>query len=54
VEIFQRGVRVASHARSFVPYVATTVPEHRPQSTLVSGGFLLDSLTPGLPDSLTP
>jgi transposase len=32
VEIFHRGVRVASHARSSVPYVATTVHEHRPKS----------------------
>ena len=32
VEIFQRGVRVASHARSRVPYAATTVAEHRPKS----------------------
>lgn len=32
VEIFHRGVRVASHARSFAPYVATTLHEHRPKS----------------------
>lgn len=32
VEIFHRGVRVASHARSHVPYQATTVAEHRPRS----------------------
>ena len=32
VEIFQRGERVASHARSRQPYQATTVPEHRPKS----------------------
>jgi transposase len=32
VEIFHRGVRVASHPRSFVPYTATTVHQHRPKS----------------------
>lgn len=32
VEIFHRGVRVASHARSFVPYTATTLHQHRPKS----------------------
>jgi transposase len=32
VEIFHRGVRVASHARSFVPYNATTLHQHRPKS----------------------
>ncbi len=32
VEIFHRGVRVASHARSHVPHQATTVAEHRPRS----------------------
>jgi len=32
VEIFHRGIRVASHARSFVPYVATTIHDHRPKS----------------------
>jgi transposase len=32
VEIFHRGVRVASHARSRVPHQATTVAEHRPRS----------------------
>jgi len=32
VEIFHRGVRVASHVRSRVPYQATTVAEHRPRS----------------------
>jgi len=32
VEIFHRGVRVASHARSFVPYTATTQHQHRPKS----------------------
>lgn len=32
VEIFHRGVRVASHARSFVPYTASTLHEHRPKS----------------------
>jgi transposase len=32
VEVFHRGVRVASHARSFVPYTATTLHQHRPKS----------------------
>lgn len=32
VEIFHRGVRVASHARSLVPYTATTLHQHRPKS----------------------
>jgi hypothetical protein len=32
VEIFHRGVRVASHARSFVLYTATTLHQHRPKS----------------------
>jgi transposase len=32
VEIFHRGARVASHARSFVSHVATTIHEHRPKS----------------------
>jgi transposase len=32
VEIFHRGVRVASHVRSFVRYTATTLPDHRPKS----------------------
>ena len=32
VEIFHRGLRVASHARSQVPHVATTVTEHRPKA----------------------
>ena len=32
VEIFHRGRRVTSHARSSVPYHATTQDEHRPQS----------------------
>jgi transposase len=32
VEIFHRGVRVASHLRSSVPYRATTRHEHRPKS----------------------
>jgi len=32
LEIFHRGVRVASHARSSAPYQATTVAEHRPRS----------------------
>jgi transposase len=32
VEIFHRGVRVASHVRSFVPYTATTLQQHRPKS----------------------
>ena len=32
VEIFHRGVRVASHVRSRIPYTATTIHEHRPKS----------------------
>lgn len=32
VEIFHRGVRVASHARSYVPQQATTIEDHRPKS----------------------
>ena len=32
VEIFHRGLRVASHARSREPYQATTVHQHRPKS----------------------
>ena len=32
LEIFHRGQRVASHARSHEPYKATTVHEHRPKS----------------------
>ena len=32
VEIFHKGLRVASHIRSMVPYVATTSHEHRPKS----------------------
>ncbi len=32
VEIFHRGVRVASHARSQQPYQATTAHQHRPKS----------------------
>ena len=32
VEIFHRGVRVASHARSPTPHRATTVTEHRPKA----------------------
>lgn len=32
VEVFHRGVRVASHVRSFVLYTATTLPQHRPKS----------------------
>jgi transposase len=32
VEIFHRGLRVASHARSPVPHVATTVNDHRPKA----------------------
>jgi transposase len=32
VEVFHRGVRVASHARSFQAGTATTVHEHRPKS----------------------
>ena len=32
IEIFHRGQRVASHARSHQPYQATTVNAHRPKS----------------------
>lgn len=32
VEIFHRGIRVASHIRSYTPYRATSVAEHRPKS----------------------
>lgn len=32
VEIFHRGVRVASHRRSTMAYKATTAPEHRPKA----------------------
>jgi transposase len=32
IEIFHRGERVASHARSHQPYQATTLNEHRPKS----------------------
>jgi len=32
VEIFHRGVRVASHARSHTPQAATTITEHRPKA----------------------
>lgn len=32
VEIFHRGTRVASHARSYVAYAATTIHQHRPKS----------------------
>ncbi|HZO54113.1 MAG TPA: IS21 family transposase [Bryobacteraceae bacterium] len=32
VEIFHRGVRVASHARSYAPHKASTLAEHRPKS----------------------
>ena len=32
VEVFHRGVRVASHVRSSVPHDASTVTEHRPKS----------------------
>jgi transposase len=32
VEIFHRGVRVASHARSRQPHQATTAHEHRPKA----------------------
>lgn len=32
IEIYHRGNRVASHARSSEPYQATTVNEHRPKS----------------------
>jgi transposase len=30
LEVFHRGTRVTSHARSYVPYGVTTKPEHRP------------------------
>ncbi len=32
VEIFHKGIRVASHARSLVPHQHTTLAEHRPQA----------------------
>ena len=32
MEIFHRGIRVASHVRSNVPYRATTAHEHCPKS----------------------
>jgi transposase len=32
VEVFHRGVRVSSHARSYVPHAATTVNDHRPKA----------------------
>jgi transposase len=32
VEVFHRGTRVASHARGFVPHLATTLAAHRPKS----------------------
>lgn len=32
VEVFHRGVRVASHRRSHVSHRFTTTPEHRPKS----------------------
>jgi transposase len=32
VEIFHRGVRVASHPRSMAPHQATTTPDHRPKA----------------------
>lgn len=32
VEIFHKGQRVASHARSYAPHCATTVEEHRPKA----------------------
>jgi len=32
VEVFHRGVRVASHARSCAPHSHTTTPEHRPKA----------------------
>jgi transposase len=32
VELFHKGMRVASHARSHVPYKHTTLPEHMPSS----------------------
>ena len=33
VEVFHRGVRVSSHGRSYVPHVATTVNDHRPEAS---------------------
>ena len=32
VEIFHKGLRVASHARSLAPHCATTVEQHRPKA----------------------
>ena len=32
VELFHKGMRVASHARSHVPYKHTTLPEHMPSN----------------------
>ena len=32
IEVFQKGVRVASHCRSYVKGKHTTVPEHMPPS----------------------
>jgi transposase len=32
VEVFHRGVRIASHARSYAPYQATTAGDHRPKA----------------------
>lgn len=32
IEILRRGKRIASHARSYIEYKATTVNEHRPKS----------------------
>jgi transposase len=32
VEIFHRGVRIASHPRSTTPHQATTTPDHRPKA----------------------
>ena len=32
VEIFHRGIRVASHLRSYTAYAATTIHQHRPKS----------------------
>lgn len=32
IEIFHRGVRVASHGRSYVPHAATTAIDHRPKA----------------------
>lgn len=32
IEVFSRGERVASHARSFVKYAFTTLPEHMPEA----------------------